>query len=57
MPEARPLSAITHWWNDRAAMFKAQDLRQRDGTSIAGEAERCAAGLQLPDAGDSGPGG
>ena len=42
MPDARPLSATSQWWSDSAAMFMAQDLRQCDGLSTAGQAKRLA---------------
>ena len=55
MPDAKPLSASTHWWSDSAAMFITQDPWQLDGISIAGQAKRFAASFESPDAGDAAP--
>ena len=56
MPEARPLSATSHWRSGIAAMFMTKHLRQCDGLSCADDSKDFAASLESPDGPDAGPG-
>jgi hypothetical protein len=56
MPEARPLSATSHWRSGIAAMFMTKHLRQCDGLPCADDSKDFAASLESPDGPDAGLG-
>ena len=55
MPEARPLSATSHWRRGMAVMFMTKGLRKRDGPFVADDAKGFAVSSERPDATDAGP--